>query len=105
MQLSKGEKAYLVRRRSNRLATEVAAEYGVGPDVVTDWERNRRTHDVPPARLRGGLRPGEALVILRRRRGFTVYQAARRAGVARSTWMGWERGRGDWKRGLEVFQA
>lgn len=105
MNLTKGERVYLLRRRLGKSQEDVADNIGISHDTLSKIEKG-----VAPARLTAALlkgnsllyrsrsvRPtkGELITVLRRRLGLTIAELALQFDLSKVTLMSREKDRGD----------
>jgi hypothetical protein len=84
MRLTRGEGWWLLRRRMSMTCAGMAHRQAISEDRLRRWEYDREAAPMP-ARASGPLTPGEWCALQRRRRGWTLVEAARRIGVSRQT--------------------
>jgi len=97
-----GEHLKRVRQIRELLQRQVAAEIGVGPETLANWEKDRTSPSViymPAVVAFLGYDPTAhastlqgRMLAYRKHHGLTVDAAARRLGVDPGTWGDWERG-------------
>lgn len=92
MNLTKGERFWLARRRAGRTSAEAAKAHGVKPWDVTEWEKGRG--EIPEVELEGEIQPHERSIIARRREGWTQGELAKMMLVSKQTIIKRESGRG-----------
>jgi hypothetical protein len=94
MRLTRGEGWWLLRRRVNLTCAAMAQLQDISEDRLRRWEYDRVAAPMPTelvqsglmgARLRDAVTPGEWCALQRRRRGWTLPEAARRMGISRQT--------------------
>lgn len=83
MRLSKGERAYLRRRRAGLLQRDLAREQGVTRKAVMRWEADEIEPPRDLARALTRVAPLEELVIARRRSGLRADEIAEQLGRSR----------------------
>lgn len=92
-ELTKGERFWLMRRRSDENADQTARRLGVSEDKISAWENGRDQERCPTVALHPKLSVGEALAIARRRKGWAITAAARRMKTSHVTLIKWENDR------------
>jgi DNA-binding XRE family transcriptional regulator len=75
--LTRHEKFYLWRQRVRKTQKQVAAEVGVHPQTISNWERGVTPG---PEMYLGGLEPWEIYAIFRRREKMSRRELAKRIG-------------------------
>jgi DNA-binding XRE family transcriptional regulator len=105
MRLTRGEGWWLLRRRVGMTCADMASIQDVSEDRLRRWEYDREAAPMPTELIHAGLMgrwlrqpltAGEWCALERRRRGWTLPEAARRIGISRQTlWKAeWDRTRG-----------
>jgi hypothetical protein len=87
MRLTRGEGWWLMRRRCALTCTVMAADLKISEDRLRRWEHDREAAPMPAmcGIMRVPVSEAEWCVIERRRRGWTLPEAARRIGISRQT--------------------
>lgn len=99
--LTDRERVYLWRRRNGLRQEDLAKRSGIHPDTLGERERGAsgRIGGVPLAvKKRLKPKPWELAVIMRRRKGWSQPELAKRLGVTKPTIIAWEKGRWGWTR-------
>lgn len=102
--LTPGERLWVWRRREGMRSEVLAKRLGVGPKVITAWERGERGEDVPDVTLEEPLRIGEQLALVRRRKGWSIRITAMKMGTSHVTIIRLERGGGDVEGAVEFWR-
>ena len=89
-ELTKSERFWLARRRSDERADECARRLKVSEDMISHWENGRKLDTIPNVVLHNKLTIGEALAIARRRKGWSIQDCARRMRASHVTLIKWE---------------
>lgn len=92
-ELTKGERFWVMRRRSGERADESAKRLGVSEDRISAWENGRDLDRCPNVVIHKTLSTGEALAIARRRKGWNLKSTARRMKASHVTLIKWENDR------------
>lgn len=87
MRLTRGEGWWLMRRREALTQAAMAEALAISEDRLRAWEKDRAASPMPSrcGRMREPLTSGELIALERRRRGWTLPEAARRLRVSRVT--------------------
>ena len=91
--LTKGERFWLARRRSDENTDQCSRRLKVSEDKISAWENGRDVENCPSVVLHARLSIGEALAFARRRKGWKIKETARRMRVSHVTLIKWEKDR------------
>lgn len=96
MTTTRAERLWIYMRREDLRAKDIAREYDVTINRVSEW-LNSSGEEIPPNfPWNGHLEPWEEMSIWRRREGWGIREAGRRMGVSHVTLLKRERGDGEW---------
>ncbi len=92
-ELSKAERFALNRRRLGLTGKQYTEKYSIAKNQITAWEKGKNTETIPAVVLHPNMTVGEALFIARRRRNWSVREAAELIGVSHVTYVSYEKDR------------
>lgn len=89
-QLTKGERFWLMRRRTQMRTDKAARNYKCTEDRICGWEAGKDSAGCPDVVLAPKLTIGESLSIARRRKGWTLHATAAKMKTSHVTLIKWE---------------